>query len=157
MLAIPGAIRPRTAEQRRAKGRARLPFPASAAPGRSCNPASLVVQFYKKISFTKIQEGAYEIQKAYPLHDAGREGLSSIRPGLLNTKAIPRLNIPSILLTDGPHGLRKQAGKHDNLGLNAFVPAACYSNVSALANSWDPESLEALGQCSCAIKEHTRI
>lgn len=63
-----------------------------------------------------------------------------------NTKAIPRLNIPSILLTDGPHGLRKQAGKHDNLGLNASVPATCYPTASALANSWDTEMLEALGQ-----------
>ncbi|HJB64028.1 MAG TPA: hypothetical protein H9769_10020, partial [Candidatus Microbacterium pullistercoris] len=41
-------------------------------------------------------------------------------------KTIDRLGVPSIMVTDGPHGLRKQAGASDHLGLNASVPATCF-------------------------------
>lgn len=61
------------------------------------------------------------------------------------TKAIERLNIPSIMMTDGPHGLRKQGGKADHLGLNASLPATCYPTAATLANSWDPQLLEEVG------------
>ncbi|MDC3421512.1 glycoside hydrolase family 3 C-terminal domain-containing protein [Aquibacillus koreensis] len=54
-----------------------------------------------------------------------------------NTKAVERLDIPSIMLTDGPHGLRKQGGKADHLGLNKSLPATCYPTAATLANSWD--------------------
>ena len=54
-----------------------------------------------------------------------------------NTKGINRLGIPSIMLTDGPHGLRKQGGKADHLGLNKSLPATCYPTAATLANSWD--------------------
>ena len=50
--------------------------------------------------------------------------------------------IPAIFLSDGPHGLRKQAGKGDHLGLNASVPATCFPTAATMANSWD----EALGE-----------
>ena len=63
-----------------------------------------------------------------------------------NTKAIHRLGIPGMMLTDGPHGLRKQGGKSDHLGLNQSIPATCYPTASGLANSWDEEMLEELGQ-----------
>lgn len=63
-----------------------------------------------------------------------------------NTKAIERLNIPSIMLTDGPHGLRKQAGKADHLGLNKSIPATCFPTAAALANSWDRELIYKVGQ-----------
>lgn len=62
-----------------------------------------------------------------------------------HTKAIERLNIPSIMMTDGPHGLRKQGGKADHLGLNASLPATCYPTAATLANSWDPHLLEEVG------------
>ncbi|HWQ06995.1 MAG TPA: glycoside hydrolase family 3 C-terminal domain-containing protein, partial [Feifaniaceae bacterium] len=64
-----------------------------------------------------------------------------------NTKPVSRLGIPSILLTDGPHGLRKQGGKADHLGLNKSIPATCFPTASALANSWDVELLERIGAC----------
>lgn len=62
-----------------------------------------------------------------------------------NTKAIERLGIPSMMLTDGPHGLRKQGGKADHLGLNKSIPATCFPTAATLANSWDVELLTQVG------------
>ncbi|WRS29474.1 glycoside hydrolase family 3 C-terminal domain-containing protein [Actinomycetaceae bacterium MB13-C1-2] len=62
-----------------------------------------------------------------------------------NTKSIDRLDIPSIMLTDGPHGLRKQAGAADHLGLNASVPATCFPTAATLANTWDRDLLFEIG------------
>ena len=58
------------------------------------------------------------------------------------TREIDRLSIPSIFLSDGPHGIRKQAGAGDHLGLNASLPATCFPTAAGVANSWD----EALGE-----------
>jgi beta-glucosidase len=63
-----------------------------------------------------------------------------------NTKPIERLGIPSIMLTDGPHGLRKQGGAADNLGLNASIPATCFPTAATLANSWDVDMLAEVGR-----------
>lgn len=63
-----------------------------------------------------------------------------------NTKAVERLGIPSMLLADGPHGLRRQTGRGDNLGLGSSLPATCYPSAAGLANSWDMELLEQLGE-----------
>ena len=63
-----------------------------------------------------------------------------------NTKPVERLGIPSIMLTDGPHGLRKQGGKADNLGLNKSIPATCFPTAATLANSWDVDMLEEVGR-----------
>ncbi len=62
-----------------------------------------------------------------------------------NTKPIERLGIPSIILTDGPHGLRRQVGKADHLGLSQSVPATCFPTAAALAGSWDEELVESVG------------
>lgn len=62
-----------------------------------------------------------------------------------NTKAIERLGVPSIMLTDGPHGLRKQGGKADHLGLNKSIPATCFPPAATLANSWDIELIHEVG------------
>ena len=62
------------------------------------------------------------------------------------TKAILRLNIPEMFLSDGPHGLRKQAGATDHLGLNASEPATCFPTAATMANSWDPVLGEELGK-----------
>lgn len=59
---------------------------------------------------------------------------------------LPRVGLPSIFLSDGPHGLRKQAGPADNLGLNASLPATCFPTAAAMANSWDPALGEELGE-----------
>ncbi len=63
-----------------------------------------------------------------------------------HTKTVARLGIPGMMLTDGPHGLRKQGGKEDHLGLNNSVPATCYPTAAGLANTWDEELLEEMGQ-----------
>ena len=62
------------------------------------------------------------------------------------TREIERLGIPAIFLSDGPHGLRKQAGAGDHLGLNASVPATCFPTAATMANSWDTELGEELGR-----------
>ena len=58
------------------------------------------------------------------------------------TRALPQFGIPAIWLSDGPHGLRKQAGPADHLGQNPSEPATCFPTASAMASSWD----EALGE-----------
>ena len=56
-----------------------------------------------------------------------------------------RLDLPSIMVTDGPHGLRKQSGDSDHVGLNASVPATCFPTASALASSWDTDLIHDIG------------
>ena len=61
------------------------------------------------------------------------------------TRGMPEHGIPQIWLSDGPHGLRKQAGESDHLGLNPSVPATCFPTASAVANSWDAALGEEIG------------
>ncbi|MBQ3010978.1 MAG: glycoside hydrolase family 3 C-terminal domain-containing protein [Oscillospiraceae bacterium] len=63
-----------------------------------------------------------------------------------NTKPVQRLGVPGIMLTDGPHGLRKQGGKADHLGLNKSIPATCYPSAAGLANTWNEALIEEMGQ-----------
>ena len=62
-----------------------------------------------------------------------------------NTKAIERLGIPSIMMTDGPHGLRKQVGDTDHLGINKSVPSTCFPSAAGLACSWDKDLVNKVG------------
>lgn len=62
------------------------------------------------------------------------------------TKGIERLGIPSVMMTDGPHGLRKQGGDTDHLGLNKSIPATCFPSATGLACSWDKKLLEKVGK-----------
>ena len=64
-------------------------------------------------------------------------------------------HIPSILMTDGPHGLRKQEGATDHLALSGSLPATCFPPAVALGQTWDPSLVfrvgEALGrECQAA-------
>ena len=61
------------------------------------------------------------------------------------TRGMPKHGIPQIWLSDGPHGLRKQAGESDHLGLNPSVPATCFPTASAIANSWNIALGEEIG------------
>lgn len=62
------------------------------------------------------------------------------------TRSVNRVGLPSIFLADGPHGVRKQAGAADQLGLNASVPATCYPTAATMANSWDENLAEEMAR-----------
>ena len=62
------------------------------------------------------------------------------------TVNIDRVGLRSAFLSDGPHGVRRQAAAADHLGLNASIPATCYPTAATMANSWDVELGEGLGQ-----------
>ena len=61
------------------------------------------------------------------------------------TWPVPSLGIPSLRLSDGPHGVRCQAGEGDHLGLNDSLPATCFPTAATLANSWDAALLQQVG------------
>ncbi|WP_455500603.1 glycoside hydrolase family 3 C-terminal domain-containing protein [Gemmiger sp.] len=65
---------------------------------------------------------------------------------VFTTRGYKKAGIPSITLSDGPNGVRKQAGAADHLGLNPSVPATCFPTAATVACSWDPELGEKIGQ-----------
>ena len=68
------------------------------------------------------------------------------------TQYYPKQGVPAIWLSDGPNGLRKQAGAADHLGLNPSEPATCFPTAATIANSWDPALGEKVGR---ALGEET--
>ena len=60
-------------------------------------------------------------------------------------RSVKRVGVENVTLSDGPHGLRKQEGAGDQLGLNGSLPATCYPTAATVANSWDPELGEEIG------------
>ncbi|MGI6879734.1 glycoside hydrolase family 3 C-terminal domain-containing protein [Microbacterium sp. gxy059] len=61
------------------------------------------------------------------------------------TRAVDRLGIRAIWMSDGPHGVRKQVGSADHLGLNASQPATCFPTAATVANSWDEDLAVEIG------------
>lgn len=57
-----------------------------------------------------------------------------------------RAGIPSFVMSDGPHGVRRQLGAGDHLGLGASKPATCFPTAGTVANSWDPKLAETMGE-----------
>jgi beta-glucosidase len=57
-----------------------------------------------------------------------------------------RHDLPEVMVTDGPHGLRKQNRAADHVGLNKSVPATCFPTACALACSWDVDLLTTIGE-----------
>ena len=72
--------------------------------------------------------------------------------GTFTTRGCPKAGVPSITLSDGPNGVRKQAGAADHLGLNPSVPATCFPTAATVACSWDPALGEEIGK---ALGEET--
>ncbi len=63
-----------------------------------------------------------------------------------HTKAVERLGVPQIMVSDGPHGLRKQDMSADHLGVNDSIQAVCFPAGCATASSFDRSLLEKMGQ-----------
>ena len=61
-------------------------------------------------------------------------------------KGVERLGIPSVMVSDGPHGLRKQDDKADHLGINDSIKAVCFPPAVLSACSYDRKLLEKLGE-----------
>lgn len=61
------------------------------------------------------------------------------------TVDFPEYGIPSMAMSDGPHGLRRQGGSGDHLGLGKSIPATCFPTAATIANSWDESLGEAIG------------
>jgi len=74
--------------------------------------------------------------------------------GFWYTRGIPRLGIPSIYLTDGPHGLRKLADGRKSADFVGVLPATCFPTASLLASSFDPELAFEMGR---ALGEECRL
>lgn len=65
---------------------------------------------------------------------------------VFTTRGYKNAGVPSITLSDGPNGVRKQAGAADHLGLNPSVPATCFPTAATVACSWDPALGEEIGR-----------
>lgn len=63
-----------------------------------------------------------------------------------HTQPVERLNIPAVMMSDGPHGLRKQEGEGDHLGLNESIEAVCFPAACAAASSFDVQLMERMGE-----------
>ncbi len=63
-----------------------------------------------------------------------------------HTKAVERLNIPAIMMSDGPYGLRKQEAEADHLGINESIPAVCFPTGVSMASSFNRELVKKLGE-----------
>ncbi len=72
------------------------------------------------------------------------------------THPAPEAGLPAVMLTDGPHGVRKQSGSSDHIGINDSVPATCFPPAVGLASTWNRELLvevgNALGEECRALK-----
>ncbi len=99
---------------------------------------------------TNVSEQARRLVSQMPLEEK-----ASLLGGkdFWHTKESLRAGLPSIMLTDGPHGLRKQASGADHLGINDSVPATCFPTASASACAFDPTLLYRIGK---AIGEECR-
>jgi beta-glucosidase len=63
-----------------------------------------------------------------------------------HTAPVPRLGIPAVALSDGPHGLRKQPDEGDHVGISGSLPATCFPTASALGSSFDPALVRRVGE-----------
>ncbi len=74
-----------------------------------------------------------------------------------HTKAVERLGIPRSMVSDGPHGLRKQDEAADHLGINDSIKAVCFPTACATAASFDPDMLREMGEMIGDSCQHEKL
>ncbi len=74
-----------------------------------------------------------------------------------HTKAVERLGIPRTMVSDGPHGLRKQDEAADHLGINDSIEAVCFPAASATAASFDPDMIRKMGESLGDACQHEKV
>lgn len=74
-----------------------------------------------------------------------------------HTKPVQRLGIPSVMVSDGPHGLRKQDEHADHLGMNESIKAVCLPTACATAASFDRDMLYQIGTAIGDACQHERV
>jgi len=68
-------------------------------------------------------------------------------------KGVERLDVPRLMVTDGPHGLRKQESSSEHVELSRSVPATCFPTAAALGSTWDVDLVRRVGE---ALGRETR-
>ncbi|MCE5342339.1 MAG: glycoside hydrolase family 3 C-terminal domain-containing protein [Eubacteriales bacterium] len=74
-----------------------------------------------------------------------------------HTKSVERLGVESCMVSDGPHGLRKQNQKADHLGIRESIKAVCFPTGCATASSFDRELLKTLGEAIGDSCQHEKL
>jgi len=74
-----------------------------------------------------------------------------------HTKAVERLEIPEVMVSDGPHGLRKQNQNADNLGINDSIKAVCFPTACAMAASFDRNLIYEMGKAIGQECQHENV
>ena len=74
-----------------------------------------------------------------------------------HTKPVERLGIPATMVSDGPHGLRKQDDKADHLGVNDSIKAVCFPAACATTSSFDPEMVGKMGEAIGESCQHEKL
>lgn len=105
---------------------------------------------YANDPFSNVRQQAEDLVSRMTLEE--KAGLCAGRD-FWHTYPVERLGLPSVMLTDGPNGLRKQPKDADHLGLNDSVPATCFPAAATTACSFDPELMRQMGE---AIGEECR-
>ena len=74
-----------------------------------------------------------------------------------HTKAVERLGVPRAMVSDGPHGLRKQDETADHLGINDSIKAVCFPTACATAASFDTDMIREMGEAIGDSCQHERL
>jgi beta-glucosidase len=111
-----------------------------------CNPTSVVAPAVNSPS-PEAADRAWLATAASLLQQLSNEEKINLCTGntFWQLHGVERLELPSIFVTDGPHGLRKQQGSSDHIGLNDSVPATCFPPAVGLASSWSRQLLREVG------------
>jgi len=74
-----------------------------------------------------------------------------------HTKPVERLGVPSVMVSDGPHGLRKQDDRADHLGVNDSIKAVCMPAACATAASFDRDQIRVMGEAIGDSCQHEKL